>query len=56
MFHKLDKKAQVYLAYGATDNDANAQFQAVDGGHGDEVKTVNGGNPSALTLGMIYKF
>lgn len=56
VFHKLDKKAQVYLAYGATDNDANAKFQAVDGGHGDEVKTVNGGNPSALSLGMIYKF
>lgn len=56
IFHKLDKKAQVYIAYGATDNDANAKFQAVDGGHGDEVKTVNGGNPSALSLGLIYKF
>ncbi len=56
IFHKLDKKAQVYIAYGSTDNDANAKFQAVDGGHGDEVKTVNGGNPSAISLGLIYKF
>ncbi len=56
LFHKLDKKAEVYVAYGATDNDANAKFQAVDGGHGDEVKTVYGGNPSAISLGMVYKF
>jgi len=56
IFHKLDKKAQVYVAYATTDNDANAKFQAVDGGHGDEVKTVNGGNPSSISFGMIYKF
>ncbi|MCF6338337.1 MAG: porin [Gammaproteobacteria bacterium] len=56
VFHKLDKKAQVYLAYAATENDANAKFQAVDGGHGDEVKTVAGGNPSSISAGLIYKF
>ncbi len=56
IFHKLDKKAAVYAAYGATNNDANAKFQAVDGGHGDEVKTVKGGNPDAFSLGMVYKF
>lgn len=56
IFHKLDKKAQVYLAYGATDNDANAKYQAADGGHGDEVKTRLGGNPSAVSLGLVYKF
>ncbi len=56
VFQKLDKKAQVYLAYGATDNDANAKFQAVDGGHGDEVKTAAGGNPSSISAGLIYKF
>ncbi len=56
IFHKLDKKAKVYIAYGSTDNDTNAAFQAVDGGHGDEVKTVNGGSPSSLSLGLIYKF
>lgn len=56
VFHKLDKKAEVYVAFGAADNDANAKFQAVDGGHGDEVKTTEGGSPNALSLGMIYKF
>ncbi len=54
-FHKLDKKAQVYLAYAATDNDANAKFQAVDGDHGDEVKTVADGNPNSISAGLIYK-
>jgi len=56
VFHKLDKKAQVYIAYGATSNDKNAKFQAVDGGHGDEVKTANGKDPSAVSIGMVYKF
>ncbi len=56
VFHKLDKKAEVYVAYGATDNDSGAEFQAVDGGHGDEVKTIKGGNPSAFSLGLVYKF
>jgi len=56
VFHKLDKNAKVYLAYATTDNDQNAKFQAVDGGHGDEVKTVNGGSPSALSIGVVYKF
>ncbi len=55
-FKKLNKKTQWYIAYGATDNDANAAFQGVDGGHGDEVKTVNGGSPSAISLGLIFKF
>ncbi len=56
LFHKLDKKLEIYAAYAATDNDPNAKFQAVDGGHGDEVKTVPGGSPSSASLGMIYKF
>lgn len=56
VFHTLDKKAQVYFAYGATNNDSGAKFQAADGGHGDEIKTVNGRDPSAMSLGLIYKF
>ncbi len=55
-FHKMDKKLQLYAAYGATDNDTNAQFKAVDGGHGDEVAGPVGGNPSSVSVGMIYKF
>ena len=56
LFNKLDKKAQVYAVYTSTDNGANAKFQGVDGGHGDELKTTNGGNPSALSLGYVLKF
>ncbi len=56
VYNKMDKQTQVYAVYVATSNDNNAQFQAVDGGHGDEVKTDLGGSPSALSVGMIYKF
>lgn len=56
VFHQLDKKAELYVAYATTDNASNAAFQAVDGGHGDEVKTINGGSPSSVSLGMVYKF
>ena len=56
IYHKLDKKAKVYVAYASTSNDANAKFQAVDGGHGDEVKTVTGGSPNSLSAGIEYKF
>lgn len=55
-FHKLDDQLQVYAAYSATDNDANADFKAVDGGHGDEVGGPTGGNPSSVSLGLVYKF
>ena len=53
---KMDKQTELYLAYTATKNDTNAKFQAVDGGHGDEVKTIDGGSPSAFSAGMVYKF
>jgi hypothetical protein len=56
IFKKYDKQTQLYAAYGQTDNDANAKYQGVDGGHGDEVKTENGGTPSAFSVGIIYKF
>lgn len=56
VFDKLDKQTEVYLAYAVTENDANAKYQAVDGGHGDEVKTVNGGSPNSVSAGLVYKF
>ena len=56
VYYKLDKNAKVYLAYASTDNDINARFQAVDGGHGDEVKTINGGQPQSISTGIEYKF
>ena len=56
VFNKLDKVTQVYAVYTSTDNDSNAQYQGIDGGHGDELETVAGGNPSALSVGIVYKF
>ena len=56
VYYALDKKAKVYLAYAKTSNDDNAKYQAVDGGHGDEVKTVTGGEPTALSVGIEFKF
>ncbi len=55
-FSKLDKMAKIYVVYTSTSNGANAKFQGVDGGHGDELKTANGGSPSALSLGYVLKF
>lgn len=55
-YHELNDKTRLYLAYTASRNDANAKFPAVDGGHGDEVKTVFGGRPNSLSLGIEFKF
>ena len=56
LFKKFDKNTKMYAAYAQTDNDANAAYQGVDGGHGDEVKTELGGAPSAFSVGIEYKF
>lgn len=56
LYKKLDKKTKIYAVYAQTDNDTNAQYQAVDGGHGDEVKTALGGTPNSFSVGMEYKF
>ncbi|NNG14741.1 MAG: porin [Gammaproteobacteria bacterium] len=56
LFNKLDKQTTIYAAYTRTDNDSNAKFQGVDGGHGDEVKTVDGGTPQAFSAGLVFKF
>jgi len=55
-YYELNDKTKLYMAYTATRNDANAKFSAVDGGHGDEVKTIVGGRPDSLSLGIEFKF
>ncbi len=45
-----------YVAYTQTDNEQNASYQAVDGGHGDELSTLPGGTPRALSVGLKYQF
>lgn len=56
VFDKLDKQTDVYAALGLTDNDNNAQYKGVDGGHGDKVPTVLGGTPSAISAGFQFYF
>ena len=57
VFNSLDKQTDVYLAYTKTENDNNAAFAAVDGGHGDKViPTVGGASPSSFSAGVMYKF
>ena len=51
---KLEKKTEVYAVYTTTSNDDNAQYQGIDGGHGDEMTTVLGGNPNALSIGFMH--
>jgi len=56
VFNQLDKATQIYAAYTLTDNDANANYRGIDGGHGDELATEAGGSPSAISVGAVYKF
>lgn len=56
VFNQLDKATQIYAAVTMTDNDTNAAYQGIDGGHGDELATVAGGSPSSFSVGAVYKF
>jgi len=52
----LAKGLTTYVIYSQTDNDANATYQGVDGGHGDELATLPGGTPKAFSVGLKYAF
>jgi len=56
IFNQMDKATQVYAAFTMTDNDSNAEYQGIDGGHGDELTTDPGGSPMAISVGAVYKF
>lgn len=56
VFNQLDSATQIYAAYTMTDNDANANYPGIDGGHGDELTTTAGGSPSSISVGTVYKF
>ena len=53
---KLSGSALVYAMYTRTDNEKNAQYQGVDGTHGDELATLPGGSPQAFSTGMVLRF
>ncbi|NDP49311.1 MAG: porin [Sulfuriferula multivorans] len=55
--YNLSKRTQAYVAYSKTKNDSGAQFSAMGGGgHGDNLVSLAGQDPSAISLGMIHKF
>lgn len=54
--HNFSKTTTGYLAYASTDNDSGATYSVSGGGHGDNVNSVAGGNPTGFSLGMIHKF
>lgn len=53
---QIDPMIDVYGAFSVTDNEANAQYKATDGGHGDDVGTVPGGTPIVVSAGIIVRF
>jgi len=54
--HSIGKNTTVYLAYASTDNDPNTNFTANNYGHGDAVTPLDGNDPAAFSLGLVYKF
>ncbi|MDF1883886.1 porin [Sulfurimonas sp. SAG-AH-194-C21] len=56
--YKLNKDALVYLAYASTNNGDTAVYKANNYGHGKSAYgTPNpGDDPSALSIGLVYKF
>ncbi|WP_369855064.1 porin [Candidatus Thalassolituus haligoni] len=53
---KLSKSLKTYGVYTRTNNDSNASFQGVDGTHGDELATLPGRSPQALSAGLVLSF
>lgn len=55
-FRKLGGGLSAYAVATRTANEDNAAYQAVDGGHGDELGTLAGGSPFALSVGAVLNF
>lgn len=55
-FHELGGGLSAYAVATRTANDDNAAYQGVDGGHGDELGTLAGGDPIAMSVGAVLKF
>ncbi len=56
LFEQLDPDTEVYAVYSRTDNEDNAEYKGIDGGHGDEMSTDPGGSPNALSVGLVHRF
>jgi predicted porin len=53
-----DKNTTLYVAYASTNNDAGASYTSYNYGHGDQgvPALVAGDSPSAISVGVVYKF
>jgi len=51
-----DKNTTLYVAYAKTKNDKGASYSAFDWGHGDQGVPAIAGSPSAISVGIVYKF
>lgn len=53
-----DKHTTLYVAYASTDNDAGARYTSYNYGHGDQgvPGLASGSQPSAISVGVVYKF
>lgn len=54
--HAWDKSTTLYVAYAKTRNDTGASYSAFDWGHGDQGVPAIAGSPSAISVGVVYKF
>lgn len=56
--HAWDKNTTLYVAYARTNNGAGASYSAYDWGHGDQgvPGIAPGGDPSVISVGIVYKF
>jgi len=54
--HQVSKPLEVYAAYTYTDNDSNAGYSVIGGGHGDKLGLGDGEDGSALSVGAILSF
>ncbi len=53
-----DKNTTLYVAYASTNNDSDANYTSYNYGHGDQgvPALVAGNSPSAISVGLVYKF
>lgn len=54
--YAVTKGATAYIAYSATNNDTNAKVPADSWGHGNLNSPTAGNSPTALSVGLVYKF
>ncbi|MGK0442766.1 MAG: putative porin [Pseudohongiellaceae bacterium] len=54
--YALYENTLIYAAYSQVSNDDNVNFSVNGKGHGDKVVPLLGGDPSALSLGIVFKF